>query len=70
MIGGFALVAYPAEYDSSGVMTFVVNHDGVAFEKDLGPATAKTVAAMMAFNPDATWKRIEPESDAAPASAP
>ncbi|MGH7787131.1 MAG: DUF2950 domain-containing protein [Candidatus Binatia bacterium] len=70
MIGGFALVAYPAEYDSSGVMTFVVNHDGVVFEKDLGPATTKTVAAMTAFNPDATWKRIEPESDAAAASAP
>lgn len=70
MIGGFALLAYPAEYDSSGVMTFIVNHDGVVFEKDLGPATAKTVAAMTAFNPDATWKRVEPESDAAPVSAP
>ena len=41
MIGGFALVAYPAEYGNSGVMTFLVNHDGDVFEKDLGPARRK-----------------------------
>ena len=40
MIGGFALVAYPAEYDNSGVMTFIVNQDGAVYEKDLGPNTA------------------------------
>ena len=64
MIGGFALVAYPAEYDNSGVMTFLVNHDGVIYEKDLGPDTAKQARAMKPFNPDDTWKQVTPESDA------
>jgi hypothetical protein len=59
MIGGFALVAYPAEYGVSGVMTFIVNHDGVVFEKDLGKQTEKLVGAMKKFNPDKTWKRVE-----------
>ena len=40
MIGGFALVAFPAQYGASGVMTFIVNHDGVVYQKDLGPKTA------------------------------
>ena len=60
MIGGFALVAYPAEYGVSGIMTFVVNQDGVVFSKDLGPGTTKTAAAMTRFDPDSTWKREEP----------
>ena len=59
MLGGFALVAYPAEYGSSGVMTFLVNHDGVVFEKDLGPNSAAVARAMTAFNPDHTWTRVE-----------
>jgi hypothetical protein len=59
MIGGFALVAYPAEYANSGIMTFVVNHDGVVFSKDLGPGTAKTAGAMTRFDPDKTWKKEE-----------
>jgi len=59
MIGGFALVAYPAEYGNSGVMTFVVNQDGVLFEKDLGPSTARASQAIKTFNPDSTWKRAE-----------
>jgi len=59
MIGGFALVAYPAEYGSSGVMTFVVNQDGVVDEKDLGEGTERTAEAMSAFDPDATWKKVE-----------
>jgi hypothetical protein len=59
MIGGFALVAYPAEYSVSGVMTFIVNHDGVVFEKDLGKQTEKLVGAMKKFDPDKTWKRVE-----------
>jgi hypothetical protein len=59
MIGGFALVAYPAQYGVSGVMTFLVNHDGVVFEKDLGPKTADAAKAMKTFNPDGTWKRVE-----------
>jgi len=45
-------VAYPAQYGSSGVMTFVVNHDGVVYEKDIGPKTAQTAASMTKFNPD------------------
>jgi hypothetical protein len=58
MIGGFALVAYPANYGNSGVMTFLVNHQGVVYEKDLGRRSAAIVAAMSAFNPDRTWRRV------------
>jgi Protein of unknown function (DUF2950) len=58
MIGGFALVASPAEYGNSGVMTFLVNHQGIVYEKDLGRRGAATVAAMPWFNPDRTWRRI------------
>ena len=58
MIGGFALVAYPAEYRNSGVMTFIVNHAGTVFQKDLGPDTARLAERMTSFNPDQTWKRI------------
>lgn len=57
MIGGFALVAYPAMYGNSGVMTFLVNHDGVLYEKDLGPDTIAIVQKMTRFNPDDTWSR-------------
>jgi hypothetical protein len=57
MIGGFALVAYPAQYGNSGVMTFMVNHDGVVFQKDLGNNTAKLARAITSFNPDSTWKK-------------
>lgn len=59
MFGGFALVAYPAEYRNSGVMTFIVNHDGIVYEKDLGPATAKIAERMTAYNPDSTWHKVE-----------
>jgi len=59
MIGGFALVAYPAKYASSGVMTFIVNHDGVVYQKDLGRTTEKAAQAMKLFNPDSTWKKVE-----------
>jgi hypothetical protein len=58
MIGGFALVAYPAVWDNSGIMTFIVNHDGVVFEKDLGPKTAAIAQKMKVFDPDNTWKRV------------
>jgi hypothetical protein len=57
MIGGFALVAWPASYGNSGVMTFIVNHDGVVYEKDLGPDTAAAVGKITRFNPDKSWKR-------------
>jgi hypothetical protein len=59
MIGGFALVAYPDEYGNSGVMTFIVNQDGVVYEKDLGKETEKTATAMEKFDPDSTWKKVE-----------
>ena len=58
MIGGFALVAYPAEYRNSGVMTFIVNHAGTVFQKDLGPNTAKLAERMSSFNPDQSWQRV------------
>ena len=58
MIGGFALVAYPAEYGNSGVMTFLVNHEGTVFEKDLGPRTSQLAEQMTSFNPDQTWKKV------------
>lgn len=56
MIGGFALVAYPVEYGVSGVRTFVVNHGGVVWEKDLGPRTTAIASGIRRYNPDATWK--------------
>jgi len=58
MIGGFALVAYPAEYGNSGVMTFMVNHDGTVYEKDLGPDTGRVARKVSRFNPDKTWKPL------------
>ena len=59
MIGGFALVAYPAEYGDSGIMTFIVNQDGVVYEKDLGKDTEEIATAMKKFDPDQTWKKVE-----------
>jgi hypothetical protein len=59
MIGGFGMVAYPANYGVSGVMTFVVNHDGIVYEKNLGKDTAKIAQSMKMFNPDKTWKKSE-----------
>jgi hypothetical protein len=59
MIGGFALVAYPAQYGNSGIMTFMVNHDGVVFQKDLGPDTAKIARKIDAFAPDQTWTKAD-----------
>ena len=61
MIGGFALIATPSEYGNSGVMTFIVNQDGVVYEKDLGPDTAKEAARIRLFNPDKTWKKVADE---------
>jgi hypothetical protein len=60
MIGGFALLAYPAQYGASGITTFMVNHDGVVYEKDLGPNTTATAQSIKQFNPDKTWKKSEP----------
>ncbi|HKZ07407.1 MAG TPA: DUF2950 domain-containing protein [Methylomirabilota bacterium] len=60
MIGGFALVAFPAAYGDSGIMTFIVSHDGVVYQKDLGPDTSRIAQAMKVYNPDASWRRVEP----------
>lgn len=60
MIAGFALVAWPADYRASGVMTFVISHQGRLLEKDLGPDTAKLVKAMSEYNPDKTWSLVSP----------
>ena len=62
LTGGFALLAYPAEYGASGVMTFMVNQDGVVWQRDLGEETAELAPSMRQFNPDATWTPIAPES--------
>jgi hypothetical protein len=57
MIGGFALVAFPAKYGVSGIMTFIVSHDGVVYQKDLGPKTPQIAEAMKTYNPDRTWQK-------------
>lgn len=59
MIGGFALVAYPADYGNSGVMTFIVNHAGTVYQKDLGEDTAARVKSLTSFDPDKTWTKVE-----------
>jgi hypothetical protein len=59
MSGGFALAAWPAEYDVTGIMTFLVNQDGTILEKDLGPETTKVAGEMTLYNPDASWSTVE-----------
>lgn len=59
MIGGFALLAYPAEYGNSGVMTFLVNHSGTVYQKDLGDYTMSLADRMTWFDPDQTWKKVD-----------
>jgi hypothetical protein len=59
MTGGFAVVAYPAKYGDSGIMTFLVNQNGVVYEKDLGKTTGDLADAMTEFNPDKSWKPVE-----------
>ena len=59
MKGGFALIAVPAEYGNSGIMTFMVNHDGSVFQKDLGPKTTKLAAKIDAFAPDQSWTKVD-----------
>ena len=58
MTGGFAFVAYPAEYRNSGVMTFLVDQNGVIYEKDSGPKTADLAKSMTAFNPNRRGRRF------------
>jgi hypothetical protein len=59
MSGGFALVAWPAQYDVTGVMTFVVNQDGIVHEKDLGPGTDPAARKMTVYNPDKSWRQVK-----------
>ena len=59
MIAGFALVAFPAEYGNTGVMTFVVSHHGKVYQKDLGPRTTEIAKAMQEYNPDQTWTEVK-----------
>lgn len=59
MIGGFALIAYPAEYGNSGVMTFMVNHAGTVYQKDLGKRTESIANRISSFDPDQTWKKVD-----------
>jgi len=59
MIGGFAVLAYPAAYGASGVSTFISNHDGVVYRKDLGKETALIAGGMMIFDPDENWKKVD-----------
>ena len=59
MLGGFATVAYPADYGSSGIMTFIINQDGVLYQRDLGDDTEKLAESMSAFDPGPEWKKVE-----------
>jgi hypothetical protein len=61
MIGGFALAAAPAQYRVTGVQTFIVSHDGIVYQKDLGPDTLKIFKSMDRYNPDKTWQPTEDE---------
>jgi hypothetical protein len=65
---GFALIAWPADYGSSGVQTFIVNQDGVVFQKDLGEDTATVVESIQVFDPDSSWTAIVPPADEAAAT--
>ena len=60
MIGGFAVIAYPARYGVSGIMTFMVNQDGIVYEQNLGKNTAAVAAKINTFNPDTSWKQTAP----------
>jgi hypothetical protein len=59
MTKGFALIAWPASYGASGIMSFIVNQDGIVFQKDLGPDTASVAAGIKLFDPDLSWSRVE-----------
>ena len=65
LTGGFSLLAYPAEYGETGVMTFMVNQDGLVWQRNLGPKTAEAAAAITQFNPDSSWTPI-PREGASP----
>jgi hypothetical protein len=60
MTDGYALVAWPAKYDDTGVMTFIVNRDGIVYQKNFGPNTAAAARAITAYNPDSSWTKVPP----------
>lgn len=60
LVAGFALVAWPVKYGDSGVMSFMVSHDGVLYEKNLGPKSDEIARAMTRFNPDSSWRKVIP----------
>jgi hypothetical protein len=62
MLGGFALVAAPAQYEVTGVMTFLVGYDGIVYQKDNGPESLNSFTTMDTYNPDKTWTPV-PEED-------
>jgi hypothetical protein len=66
MSRGFALIAWPAKYADSGVMSFMVSHDGEVFEKDLGPGSEQLAKTMSRFDPDSSWQEV-PETTTAKA---
>ncbi len=59
LFGGYAVIAWPAKYANSGIMTFIVNHEGVVYQRDLGDSTAERVAKITAYNPDHSWRRAQ-----------
>jgi hypothetical protein len=63
MAGGFALIAWPALFSSSGIMTLIVGPDGEMYQKDLGTETARIVSGMTMFDPDVTWSRVRMTSE-------
>jgi hypothetical protein len=68
MVLGFAMIAWPAKYGSSGIMTFIVNQSGVIYQKDLGKDTDKIAQTIKAYDPDKTWKKVEEKNDRGPES--
>ena len=70
LIGGFALVAFPADHGNSGIMTFIVNHDGIVYQRDLGEETDAVARAMTAYDPGAGWIKVRSSSDVAEVASP
>ncbi|MNH17456.1 hypothetical protein D3C79_771280 [compost metagenome] len=64
MTRGFAVIAWPTKYGETGVMSFMISHDGEVFEKDLGRDSTKKAAAIMRFDPDSSWSEVKDEGDA------
>jgi hypothetical protein len=59
MIGGFGAIAWPVRYGETGIMTFIMGHDGVVYQQDLGPNTAQLAASIVALNPDTGWQKAD-----------